>query len=81
MIHQGYRYERIRSEILRVNKAGRKKRIGDNITFVLIFHPTLNAAFDKPKSAQRHIEKLEDQKKVLSKPPKVAFRNQKNSER
>ena len=37
----------------------------------------MNAVFQKLKSAQRHIEKSEDPKSVLPKPPKVAFRNSK----
>ena len=79
---RGYKSEIIRPAIKKVNFIDRnsllKKRSKhqeDSITLVLTFHPTLHIVFDVLKRAHQHVRKSPMLKAVLSKPPRVAFRN------
>ena len=82
--NRGYKKEDIRPEIQRVHSVDRndlltkrKKNTVDTITLILTFHPAIYQVFEILKTAHRHITKSVILNKVLSKPPRVAFRNPK----
>ena len=85
LLERGYRSERVRPEIQRVNNVERNsllikkpKRIDDNLTLVLTFHPALCKVFEIIKTAHRHVLKSDLLSKVLPKPPRVAYQNAKS---
>ena len=86
LVNRGYRAEKVRSEIQKINLIDRanllikKPKYQENsITLVLTFHPPLNITFNILKSAHCFIEKSPALKAALSKQPRVAFRNTKTS--
>ena len=79
---RGYKSEIIRPEIQKVNLINRNnllkkrpKHQEDSITLVLTFHPALNIVFDVLKRAHCHAQKSPVLKTVLTKPPRIAFRD------
>ena len=84
LVNRGYRAEKVRPEIQKINSIVRPnllikkpKHQENSITLVLTFHLALNIMFNVLKSAHRFIEKSLALKAVLPKPPHVAFRNPK----
>ena len=64
LVSRGYRAEKVRPEILKINLIDRAnlliknpKHQENSITLVLTFHPALNIVFNVSKSAHRFIEK------------------------
>ena len=85
LVNRGYRAEKVRPEIQKINSIDRAnllikktKHHENSITLVLTFHPALNIVFNVSKSVHRFIEKSPALKAVLPKPPRVVFRNPKN---
>ena len=84
LVNRGYRAEKVRPEIQKINLINRAnllikkpKHQENSITLVLTFHPALNIVFNVLKSAHHFLEKSPVLKAVLPKPPHVAFRNPK----
>ena len=84
LVNRGYRAEKVRPEIQKINLINRAnllikktKHEENSITLVLTFHPALNIVFNVLKSAHHFLEKSPVLKAVLPKPPHVAFHNPK----
>ena len=56
----------------------RDKKVDDNITLVLTYHPALNQLYEILRRAHKHVLKLPRLNSGLPSPPKVAFRNPKS---
>ena len=55
----------------------RDKKVDDNITLVLAYHPALNQMHETLRRAHKHILKSPRLHSGLPSPPRVAFRNPK----
>ena len=55
----------------------RFKKVDDNITVVLIYHPALNLLYEIPQRDHKHVLKSSRLHRALPSSPRVAFRNSK----
>ena len=85
LVKRGYKAEKIRPEIHRVDELDRDqlllkrpKNPDQLITLVLTYHPSLNKVYEILKQAHRHVLKSPKLSIILPTPPRLAFRNAKN---
>ena len=84
LLKRGYESENVRPEIERVYDRSRedllrkREKVQDDlVTLVLTYHPALKVVRDILRKAHRHVAKSVKLSKVLTSPPRVAFRNAK----
>ena len=84
LLKRGYKSENVRPEIERVYDRSRedllrkREKVQDDlVTLVLTYHPALKVVHDILRKAHRHVAKSVKLSKVLTSPPRVAFRNAK----
>ena len=84
LVKRGYREDHVDSEIERIKLVERTvsfqirdKKVDDNITLVLTYHPPLNQLYEILRRAHKHVLKSARLHSGLPSPPRVAFRNPK----
>ena len=84
LVKHGYRQDHVDSEIERIKLVEktvwfkiRDKKVDDNKTLVLTYHPSLNQLYEILRRAHKHVLKSPRLHSGLPSPPKVAFRNPK----
>ena len=84
LTNRGYKQEKVRAEIDRVNNRdrsdllGKKQKTFDNrLTLVLTYHPALNQVHQIVQRLQRHVTRSPTLNAALPEPPRIAFRNAK----
>ena len=84
LIKRGYREDPVDSEIERKKLVERTvsfqigdKKVDENITLVLTYHPTLNQLYKVLQRAHKHVLKSPKLHSDLPSPPRVAFQNPK----
>ena len=80
LVKRGYREDHVDLETERMKLVERTvscqirdKKVDDNITFVLTYHPALNGLYEILRSAHKHVLKSPRLHSGLPSPPRVVF--------
>ena len=86
LLNRGYRKDHVDSEIERVKLVDRTvllqkrdKKVDDNITLVLIYHPALNQVYEILRRAHKLVLKSPRLRSALPLPAKSSFSKRKNN--
>ena len=84
LVKRGYKEDHVDSEIERIKLVERTvlfqirdKKVDDNITLVLTYHPALNQLYEILRRAHKHVLKSPRQHSALPSRPRVTFQNSK----